>query len=71
MSTHRKPRICDVAGCDNDVAARGLCHRHYMAMRKGKALLRRGENIPRASTQKPWEYENAEGERQLMAQFAN
>jgi hypothetical protein len=56
----KKPRICDAAGCNDIVVARNLCSKHYGQLRRGVALQRRGETVPRATEREPWAYEGNE-----------
>ena len=67
MRNYRKPRTCDCVGCSDQVAARGLCCRHYTQERKGWTLQRRGESVPR--TNEPWEYRNDAGEAELAERY--
>ena len=66
-----KKRQCEVADCKQDATARGKCSRHYQAywVRWRRACLKNGSLVetPAGVLPEPkWEFENEEGERELM-----
>jgi len=66
-----KKTRCEIKGCDQDATARGKCSRHYQAfwVRWRRECLKNGslvETPPGVLPEPKWEFENEEGERELM-----